>query len=114
MKYHTLNKNRDFARIYKKGKGIVHPHVVVYIRKSKGPATRVGITASKKTGNAVRRNRARRVIRHALYEVLPKSVGPYDLVFVARGRTASLKSTQMAQTLRAILEKEGLLQKEKP
>ncbi len=109
MRYQSLSRNGDFVRAYKKGKNVVHPHIVVYWQKNRAKCTRVGITASKKVGNAVQRNRARRVIRHALYEVLPPQIGPYDLVFVARGRTGSLKSDQLAATLRGILQKEGLI-----
>ncbi len=112
MRYQSLCRNGDFVRAYKKGKNMVHPHIVLYWQKNRAKCTRVGITASKKVGNAVQRNRARRVIRHALYQVLPQEIGPYDLVFVARGRTASLKSGQLAATLQGLLQKAGLLPKE--
>ena len=105
MRYKPITRNNDFSRGYKKGKSQVHPQVVVYVLKNRKGFTRVGITASKKIGNAVTRNRARRVIRHALYEVLPVNIGSYDLIFVARGQTAKLKSTQMAVTIKKLLAK---------
>ena len=108
MRYNALNRNRDFQIIYKRGKSQVAPDVVLYVRKKKYGPTRVGITASKKIGNAVQRNRARRVIRHALYVVLPPEIGPYDLVFVARGRTLQRKSTQLEGSIRRLLEAAGL------
>ena len=95
MRYHPLTRNNEFARAYTRGKSFVHPHVVLYVNKNRRGRTRVGITASKKIGNAVTRNRARRVLRAALYEVLPPDVGGYDLVLVARGQTPRLKSTQV-------------------
>lgn len=103
-----MSRNNDFLRTYKKGKNIVHPQIVVYINKNKLGYTRVGITSSKKIGKAVTRNRARRVIRHALYEVMPQNIGSYDLVFVARGKTPYLKSWQLAKTLRKILSSQGI------
>lgn len=69
MRYHPLTRNNEFARAYTRGKSFVHPHVVLYVNKNRLGRTRVGITASKKIGNAVTRNRARRVLRAALYEV---------------------------------------------
>lgn len=46
---------------------------------------RVGFTASKKMGNAVKRNRAKRRLRAAVASVLPeKGCSGYDYVFVAR------------------------------
>ena len=63
MRYHPLTRNNEFARAYTRGKSFVHPHVVLYVNKNRLGRTRVGITASKKIGNAVTRNRARRVLR---------------------------------------------------
>ncbi|NLW79817.1 MAG: ribonuclease P protein component [Ruminococcaceae bacterium] len=108
MKYEALVRNNDFVRTYKRGKSQVHAHVVVYVNKNRAGHTRVGITASKKVGGAVVRNRARRVIRHALYQVLPPNVGGVDLVFVARGQTPHLKSQQLAKTLRKLLGRAGI------
>ena len=49
---------------------------------------RYGITASKKIGMAVERNRAKRRIRHAIKEVLPKyGKNGYDYVVVATTKT---------------------------
>ncbi|MEG1381870.1 MAG: ribonuclease P protein component, partial [Ruthenibacterium sp.] len=59
--------------------------------------------------NAVTRNRARRVIRAALFAVLPQNIGGFDLVFVARVRTAKCKSTQLAVYLAKLLQNAGLL-----
>lgn len=103
MRYHTLVHNKDFLRVYRQGESVVHSQVVVYFCKNKVKHTRIGIISSKKIGKAVTRNRARRVIRHALYEVLPEDVGGIDLVFVARGRTPYLKSWQLAKTIDTIL-----------
>lgn len=49
---------------------------------------RYGVTASKKIGIAVERNRAKRRIRHAIKEVLPKyGKNGYDYVVVATTKT---------------------------
>jgi len=49
---------------------------------------RYGVTASKKIGIAVERNRAKRRIRHAIKEVLPKyGKNGYDYVVVATAKT---------------------------
>ena len=108
MRYISLVRNGDFARAYSKGKNWVHPHIVVYKNKNRVGYTRVGITTSKKIGKAVQRNRARRVIRAALAEVLPADAGGYDFVFVARGQTPRLKTPQLAKTLRTLLQQAGV------
>ena len=89
----TLKENRDFHRLYKKGKSFVSPVLVTYILKNRNDNLRYGITTGKKIGNAVKRNRARRVIRAAFKECAPYLKNGYDIVFVARGKTPFSKST---------------------
>ena len=108
MKYRVLNKNRDFTRIYSRGKSYVPPHMVLYVAKNRLGTTRVGLTATKKVGKAVQRNRARRVMRAALQEHLSQNVGGYDIILVARARTPYLKSTQVSRTFSRLLQKAGL------
>lgn len=110
MRYRAINKNKEFLRVYGKGKSFVHPQVVLYIGKNRTGHTRVGLTATKKIGKAVQRNRARRVMRAALWQVLPYDIGPYDIVLVARGQTPKLKSTQLAATLEKLFAKSGILE----
>ena len=107
--YSTINQNRDFQRIYSKGKFFVSPTLVSYVLKSRRNTVRFGITTSRKTGNAVRRNRSRRVIREAFRSLLPR-VGPgYDLVFVARVRTPLVKSTELRRVMERHLRSAGVL-----
>ena len=107
----VLNQNGDFRRVYAKGRAFVDPALVTYVLKTKRRCLRCGITASKKIGCAVERNRARRVIREAAREVLPGASGGFDIVFVARSRTVRLKSTDIARVLRRQLKEAGLFGK---
>ena len=68
----------------------------------------MGITTSKKIGNAVERNRSRRIIRAAFRENLPSIKGGYDFVFVARSRTRHLKSTDVSAIMAKHLAKAGV------
>lgn len=86
----------------------MHPFLVLYVNKNRAKTTRIGITCSKKVGNAVARNRARRVIRAAMHQVLPQTVGNVDLVFVARVQTAQKKSGDIAKAMASLLKKAGL------
>lgn len=109
MRFTVLKKNNEFTRAYTRGKSYVHPLVVVYVNKNRFGITRIGITASKKIGNAVVRNRARRVLRAAIYATLPQNAGGYDFVFVARGQTARCKSWQAAAAIKKLLTTAGVL-----
>ena len=91
MKSQTLKENKDFRRLYYQGKSIASKTLVTYAMKNRGGSCRIGITTSKRIGNAVERNRSRRVIRAAYSQLEPKIRGSYDFVFVARGLTSKVK-----------------------
>ncbi|MBQ7689564.1 MAG: ribonuclease P protein component [Clostridia bacterium] len=103
-----LKTNSDFRRAYTRGKAYTDPALVTYVRKNRAGICRIGITASKKIGNAVERNRARRVIRAAA-EMLPSFSSGYDIVFVARTRTVSRKSTQIKEIMSRQLTSAGVI-----
>lgn len=106
----SLCKNHEFRRAYTKGKNFVGSLIVTYVRKNRLGVTKVGITTSKKIGNAVMRNRSRRVIREAFRQLFPQVKPGYDLVIVARGRTPFCKSTQVKEQLFRQLSEAGVIQ----
>lgn len=108
MRYRTICKNKEFTRVYARGKSYVHPQLVLYVAKNRAGHTRIGLTATKKVGCAVLRNRARRVMRAALAEHLPADIGGYDIILVARSQTPRLKSTQVSRTLAKLMRAAGL------
>ena len=101
--YVSLNLNKDFQRLYYRGKSSAKPALVVYAMKNRAGVCRVGITTGKKIGNAVERNRSRRIIRAAFQSVLKSGriKGNWDIVFVARTRTKFQKSTQIERAMLA-------------
>ena len=109
MKLVKLKENRDFRRVYNKGKSFVCPFFVVYINKNRTNETRLGITVGKKIGNAVKRNRAKRVITAAFSTVCPKIISGYDFVIVARTRILNVKSTVVTTFLLKLLDSSGAL-----
>ena len=108
MRYRPLTHNSEFVRAYNRGKAYVHPDLVLYVLKNRSRRTRVGLTATKKIGHAVVRNRARRVIRAAVAEHLDYNIGGYDLVFVARAKTPHLKSWQLSSTVAELFRRAGI------
>lgn len=105
----TLNQNKDFRRIYAKSKAHVHPALVTYILKNRVGFCRFGITTSRKIGNAVVRNRCRRIIYHAFRNIYNEKLDGFDFVFVARGRTAKLKSTDIEKIILKHLKLSGII-----
>jgi ribonuclease P protein component len=95
-----LNKNKDFLCLYRKGQPVVSKYAVVYFRRNGLDCNRFGITAGKKVGNAVRRNRAKRIIRQAYRECEPLFPSGLDIVIVARASTPYAKSYDICSFLK--------------
>ncbi len=95
----SLNENYLFRRLYRIGTNVVDANIAVYYKPNRKPYNRLGITATKKIGGAVERNRARRVIREAYRlseEQLPIGL---DIVIVARKKAVFVKMGQIQRSL---------------
>lgn len=108
-KYISLNKNKDFRRTYTMGKYAFSKCLVTYVLKNRYKCIRVGMATGKKIGNAVKRNRARRILRAAFYEIQSKISNGLDIIFVARKETPSLKSYDVLKEMSYQLKKLGVL-----
>lgn len=81
-----LKKNEDFKKIYSKGKSVVTPYLVLYFMRNNSGQNRLGISVSKKVGNSVVRNRAKRLIKEA-FRLTPLTLkNGLDMVLIARVR----------------------------
>ena len=80
-----LKRRREFLRVAGKGNRGARPGLVLQALPSTGAPLRVGFTATKKLGNAVVRNRAKRRLRALAREVMPGLARPgWDYVLVGR------------------------------
>ena len=106
----SLNLNKDFLRLYHRGRSCAKSALVVYAMKNRTGLCRVGITTGKKIGGAVQRNRARRVIRAALQNTLrSQSLAGWDFVFVARTKATHVKTDVVEHAMRDALRELGVI-----
>lgn len=99
-----INQNYLFRRLYRVGKSQVTPYLVVYRQGNRKKYNRLGITATKKIGNAVQRNRARRVIMEAYRLLEPEIPTGMDLVIVARQKSVHAKMQDVKDSLARVLK----------
>ena len=106
-----MRKKTDFDSLYNKGKSVGDRYVVLFYRKNSLPYNRTAFLASKKVGNSVCRNRARRLMREA-YRTLAEQCGTgYDLVIIARNTINGRKCREVSDSLIRGLQKAKLIRK---
>jgi ribonuclease P protein component len=95
----SIKNNKEFKKAYRSNLNYVSRNFVVYAFKNNFDENRLGITVSKKVGNAVKRNRARRIIKEAYRFIENEIECCYDIVIVARSGCKNSKSTILIKEL---------------
>ena len=102
-----LSRSADFDRVYRSGDSKGNRYLVVHAfprgGDSEGPP-RLGISVGKKVGNAVRRNRVKRVIREEFWALEPRISPDSDYVVVARPDLGNLLDSEGSQAVRAQID----------
>lgn len=101
---HRLKENRDFRRTFARGKSYATPRLVLYFAPTKNQAFRVGFSVSKKVGNAVVRNRMKRLLRECFLRYEPVlSAYRVDFVVVCRPAAATCSLQELDKDLQRLL-----------
>ena len=93
----------------RQGKSFAHPLVVLIALDNDSGQTRIGVTAGKSVGNAVTRNRAKRLLRAAIMDLIPEITPGYDITLLARKPITDAKSPQVQDALVKKLRQANLL-----
>jgi len=112
MKYSSsLKLNHIFQRLYHT-KGVADGYLVLYARKNRSDANRVGITVSKKLGKAHIRNRTRRRLRE-VYRLNEAMFRPgWDIVVVARSKAVEAPFEKLTRSYLSLAKKTGILRED--
>ena len=106
-----LTRRAEFLKVAGSGRKWVAPGLILQVRRRDGnaPAMRLGLTASRKVGIAVARNRARRRLRAAATAMLPAhATAGHDYVLIARAQTVRRPYPALVEDLRQGLRRLGL------
>jgi ribonuclease P protein component len=103
-----LRRTADVRRVYDEGRSWVHTLLVLIARPNDLDFSRVGVTASRKLGSAVARNRAKRLLREAARHLYPQFGAGWDVMLIARVGILEVREPQVQDALQSLLRRAGL------
>jgi ribonuclease P protein component len=109
-----LTRSEDFKRVRQSGKSHAHPLVVLVAQPNQSQDIKVGVTAGKSIGNAIARNRAKRLLREVMRPMLPTLASGWDLILIARPKLADASLTETRQAVTTLLQRAKLIPSNDP
>ncbi len=107
-----LRVRREFLRVQGRGQRVHGRHLIAIVLRGRPGGPRLGVTASKKVGNAVARNRTKRLVREAFRHARADWPDWLELVVIVRHSMVPLGLSVVQQDLGRSVERaiEGLAQ----
>ena len=112
LKRDILRRKDDFTSIYKKGRSVGERYVVLFYKKNSLDYTRTAFLASKKVGNSVERNRARRLMKENYRFLRDDIKSGYDLIIIARKTINGRKAGEVGKSMINALSRAKLYNKQ--
>ncbi|HZK42851.1 MAG TPA: ribonuclease P protein component [Syntrophomonadaceae bacterium] len=107
-KDNRISKTTDYNNIYKNGKKIPGKYIITYILNNDLGHNRYGIVTSKKIGNAVIRNKAKRRLRSIIRLNMKKIKPSHDIVIIGRYKIRGIKFALLSKDFITVMRKSGL------
>ena len=106
---YRLKKKYQFNYVYRVGKSAHGKFFALVYTPSKNKNVKIGISVSKKVGNAVQRNRARRLLRESISQFFTKLQPNFNIIIVAKQSIIGKKQQEIATDLEYVLQRTELL-----
>lgn len=107
-KKYRINQNKEYNAIYNNGEKVIGRYIIIYILANNLDYNRYGIVTSKKIGNAVIRNKAKRRLRHIVKINMENIKTSYDIVIIGRYKISETDFKLIERDFMIVMRKLGL------
>lgn len=106
-----LTRTADFKRVRRLGKSYAHPLIVLITLPNELEQPRIAVAAGRRVGNAVLRNRAKRLIRAAVSHLITSITPGWDILIIARKPIVEATFQDTEQAVSNLLHRSHLINK---
>lgn len=104
MTSQKLKKNEEFRYVFSAGSRKPGRYVILYILSVKQKSNRVGFIVKKNIGNAVQRNRIKRILREIWRNRCNLLISGYDIIIMARKEIIQASFTELETELEKLIQ----------
>ncbi|RLQ93963.1 ribonuclease P protein component [Falsibacillus albus] len=109
-KSYRIKKNDEFQAVFKKGKSFANRQFVIYVMRREGQSNfRIGLSVSKKIGNAVKRNEIKRYVRQVFLEYKDAVKPGNDYIIIARKPAAEMNFHEVKKSMLHVFKRANMV-----
>jgi len=105
---YRLTNSSDYQRVRLTGQSYAHPIAILIASENNQPISRFGFTTGKSLGSAVRRNRAKRLLREAIRGQMDVIEPGWDIVLIARPKLFESSWNEIQNAITNLIRRAGL------
>ncbi len=110
---YSLKRHKEFRYTYARGRAQNSPLYTLVYAKSRNETVRIGFSVSKRVGNAVQRNRAKRRMRACITPMLPHLAGGNNVILIAKPDVITAPFSDLQTQMETLFRRAGLWRDER-
>ncbi len=107
---YRLRRSAEITAVRKSGQRWHHPLATLYVLANQQDTSRFAFVAGRRVGNAVKRNRSKRILREAIRHFLPHIAPGWDCLIIARDSTAQASYQDALAATHQLLQRAHIIQ----